>query len=108
MKNTLTPTGIEPATIRYVAQHLNNCATAVLSHIVRYVHKFFFFKVRHPAVLDYRQKVHRQTIKTLLYDMMIYSATCFDLHGIVIRLISKTYYGNKHTILWKQNLPSIT
>jgi len=29
MKNTLTPAGIEPATFRFVAQHLNHGATAV-------------------------------------------------------------------------------
>jgi len=29
MKNPLTPAGIEPATFRCVAQHLNHCATAV-------------------------------------------------------------------------------
>jgi len=29
MKNPLTPAGIEPATFRFVAQHLNRCATAV-------------------------------------------------------------------------------
>jgi len=29
MKYPLTPAGIEPATIRFVAQHLNHCATAV-------------------------------------------------------------------------------
>ena len=29
MKNPLTPTGIELATFRFVAQHLNHCATAV-------------------------------------------------------------------------------
>ena len=29
MKNPLTPTGIEPTTFRFVAQHLNLCATAV-------------------------------------------------------------------------------
>jgi len=30
----MTPAGIEPATFRFVAQHLNHCATAV---ILRYV-----------------------------------------------------------------------
>ena len=30
MKNPLTPAGIEPATFRFVAQHLNHCATAVV------------------------------------------------------------------------------
>ena len=29
MKNPLTLPGIEPATFRFVAQHLNHCATAV-------------------------------------------------------------------------------
>ena len=32
MKNPLTPAGIEPATVRFVAQHLNHCATAVSSN----------------------------------------------------------------------------
>jgi len=29
MKNPLTLAGIKPATFRFVAQHLNHCATAV-------------------------------------------------------------------------------
>jgi len=29
MKNPLTPAGIEPVTIRFVAQHFNHCATMV-------------------------------------------------------------------------------
>jgi len=29
MKNPLSPAGIEPATFRFVAQHLNHCATTV-------------------------------------------------------------------------------
>ena len=33
MKNPLTPAGIEPATFRFVAQHLNHCAAAVLAHV---------------------------------------------------------------------------
>ena len=33
MKNPLTPAGIEPATYRFVAQHLNHCATAVRTQI---------------------------------------------------------------------------
>ena len=28
MKNPLTPAGIEPGTLLFVAQHLNHCATA--------------------------------------------------------------------------------
>jgi len=33
MKNPLTPAGIEPATFRFVAQHLNHCATEVPTNI---------------------------------------------------------------------------
>ena len=40
MKNPLTPTGIEPATFRFVAQHLNHCATAVPKHVESYKYKF--------------------------------------------------------------------
>ena len=29
MKNPLAPAGIEPATYRFIAQHLNHCVTAV-------------------------------------------------------------------------------
>jgi len=29
MKNPLTPAGIESVTFRFVAQHINHCATAV-------------------------------------------------------------------------------
>jgi len=31
----MTPSGIEPATFRFVAQHLNHCATAVPLSILR-------------------------------------------------------------------------
>jgi len=36
MKNPQKPAGIEPATFRFVAQHLNHCATAVPVAIVRF------------------------------------------------------------------------
>ena len=35
MKNPLTPARIEPATSRFVAQHLNHCATAVPNEYCR-------------------------------------------------------------------------
>ena len=34
MKNPLTPAGIERATFRFVAQHLNHCATADTHKVV--------------------------------------------------------------------------
>ena len=33
MENPLTPAGIESATFRFVAQHLNHCATAVPTYM---------------------------------------------------------------------------
>jgi len=47
IKNPLTPAGIEPTTFRFVAQHLNHCATAVpslLTHVNEFlsVHSLFF------------------------------------------------------------------
>ena len=45
MKNPLTPAGIEPATFRFVAQHINLCATAV-PHI-KLVLLHFFKHSRH-------------------------------------------------------------
>ena len=38
MKNPLTPAGIEPATYRFVAQHLNHCATAVPIYTCVYIY----------------------------------------------------------------------
>jgi len=38
MKNPLTPAGIEQATYRFVAQHLNHCATAVPNMYI-YIYK---------------------------------------------------------------------
>ena len=35
----MTPAGIEPATFRFVAQHLNHCATAV-PHLCKYPWKY--------------------------------------------------------------------
>ena len=39
MKDPLTPAGIEPATFRFVAQHINHCATAVPIYIYIYIYK---------------------------------------------------------------------
>jgi len=38
MKNPLTPAGIEPATFRFLTQHLNHCATAVRSLTINSYH----------------------------------------------------------------------
>jgi len=46
IKNPLTPAGIEPAISRFVAQHLNHCATAVpliLQYSLYYYCKVLYF-----------------------------------------------------------------
>jgi len=43
MKYPLTPAGIEPATFRFVAQHLKHCATAVPSFVCCFTNKIITF-----------------------------------------------------------------
>ena len=45
MKNPVTPAGIEPATFRFVAQHLNHCATAVPSNNLIIIIVFWRVKI---------------------------------------------------------------
>jgi len=49
----MTPSGIEPATFRLVAQHLNHCATAV-PPFNKYINVNISMETRsvHPAVCD--------------------------------------------------------
>ena len=58
MKNPLTPAGIEPATFRFVAQHLNHCATAARRgpDVSR--------KLRFPDFVHVHVHVHVRNLKT--------------------------------------------
>jgi len=38
----MTPAGIEPATFRFVAQHLNHCATAMKTKLNHYLSSVYF------------------------------------------------------------------
>ena len=76
MKNPMTPAGIEPAAFWFVAQHPNNCATAVrrsedntgsnlketVSEAVHYFHGAQN-TVRWQAVLETAMKVPRRSGK---------------------------------------------
>jgi len=53
----MTPSGIEPATFRFVAQHLNHCATAVCSTISRNEDNVFLGKKRSSVVVEKVRKL---------------------------------------------------
>jgi len=63
----MSPVGIEPATFRFVAQHLNHCATAV--HHVRIVPKLFFFQFQQSNVGIVREVGHKMTRREMGYVM---------------------------------------
>jgi endonuclease/exonuclease/phosphatase family metal-dependent hydrolase len=66
MQNPLTPAGIEPATFRIVAQHLNHCATAESkdSFYEELEQVFNHFPKYHMKILlgDFNAKVGRENI----------------------------------------------
>jgi len=56
MKNPLTPAGIEPATFRFVAQHLNHCATAIPQYLtyiaIIFFCQIFLFHIQDSCIFD--------------------------------------------------------
>ena len=52
MKNPLTPSGTEAATIRFKAQHLNHCATAVPRFLVHLtIFQYFWYSLQEASNL---------------------------------------------------------
>jgi len=77
MKNTLTQAGFEPATFRFVAQHLNHCVTAV-----PYLHTV------HTAILERRERKEK---KNSVYQL--HNTETFDLSS---KRIAKKTLGLKN------------
>jgi len=71
IKNPLTPAGIEAATFRFVAQHLNHCATAVPLYQIN-TDKYFRILLNHHFISNIRKpnmfhplKVHLQGVQLI-------------------------------------------
>jgi len=102
MKNPLTPAGIERATFRFVAQHLNHCATDVPScSLCNKLHTYLY---HHTVVLD--KYIH----SNLFYYKHNGDDEPYDVEDNVIELIyfpngsyidclSLTYATNKSKML---------
>ena len=58
----MTPAGIEPATLRFVAQHLNHCATAVRHRSIKTEESFLVM----PKLLDAFSKLRKATIGVVM------------------------------------------
>ena len=86
MKNPLTPGGIEPGTFRFLAQHLNHCATAV-SFTFRYI----------PTILNLspNRVLQNANLSTNPYRIFNCAALARDLHSIVVR----PYFLNLSNVL---------
>ena len=56
----MTPSGIEPATFRFVAQHLNHCATAVPQYIYIYSGKYFINTMH--SEYDFIRRMHSRRL----------------------------------------------
>jgi len=62
MKNPLTLAGIEPATFQFVAQHLNQCATAVPDYIMYILYYNFTLEVSAQKMKALTVKVYTVTL----------------------------------------------
>ena len=89
-KIPIAPSGIEPATFRFVAQHLNHCATAVTTHllVVRWICVSNLVRRR-----EWSNSAQFRT-HNIKYNLNIYrkicTFLCFLLHSYV------TWHGAKH------------
>jgi len=64
MKNPLTPAGIEPATFRFVAQHLSHCATVVPHYINNALYNYYISNKGHLEESDKEENVKKTGVAT--------------------------------------------
>jgi len=80
-KNKLTLSGIEPATFRFVAQHLNHCASAVPLYIYIYIYIY---------VCVYEERERERETTFLNHDSFDNKHDLFQLQPAVFCVIRKT------------------
>jgi len=92
----MTPSGIEPANFRLVAQHLNHCATAIcdpirLTNVLKYIKTVFIqvdafgltsykFEQKHHDVLRVKRERESQQDVTIRCLLSTSVSTCFGHH----------------------------
>ena len=88
MKNPLTPAGIEPATFRFVAQHLNHCATAVPYYYCNYYYYYYYYYYSVIQFLEpnrsFTLKMDSGVRKGLFYRSQLIMDTQKLLHFVVL------------------------
>ena len=70
-----TPSGIEPATFRFVAQHLNHCATAVPAVNNNNNNNYYYYYL--VCCLCYYFAVYSISLKKLFNSLIIWLTSCF-------------------------------
>ena len=86
----MTPSGIEPATLRFVAQHLNHCATAVPSIlcITSIIHLLLYHCYCH---YHYHRDSEWKALLNIAtsYTDHVCHTLCYFLQGLVYHLMIK-------------------
>jgi len=84
MKNPLTSAGIEPATFRFVAQHLNHCATAVPIHSVIPTNspKCTYFSYPLPCTIHISESTSDMTMPIICSNIIFQEVDYFENSSI--------------------------
>ena len=89
----MTPAGIEKATFRFVAQHLNHCATAVPSQPINHLE----LRRKLYALCSHIETKPASTVREMSAEFLI-------LNLVVLRVITESQMCKRPTILSLINL----
>jgi len=99
-KIPMTPAGFKPATFRFVAQHLNNCATAVPhthTHTHTHIYIYIYTHIHTYFNNETLSNLHRKAFKCIIYiNFFAASNNCLVLQ----KLWYITGYKNVHFVLF--------